>query len=143
MTAVGRYIAAGSKRRKILREAFCLSAVARFKTLFCSFKKYSHYFGSEGQSIEFCPNNEQLYVIAGISTSIIRTRNYTPWRNRCLEQAIVARIMLNKRGIPSTVYFGLDKSNKGLKAHTWVKCGDVFVTGKTGHENYKTISFYS
>jgi hypothetical protein len=30
-----------------------------------------------------------------------------------------------------------------LTAHAWLKCGDVFITGEAGHEQYRVLSAFS
>lgn len=85
---------------------------------------------------------ETLSKAMEIAQAIKRGVRYAPWINVCLPQAIVAQRMLARRKIAYTVYLGTakDESNSGLKAHAWVKCGDLFIVGKMGHEQFTVIS---
>ena len=60
------------------------------------------------------------------------------WKNRCLVQSIAGRFMLQRRGIRSTVYFGVrhDK-NKKIIAHAWLKTDDFEVVEKG--EDYREL----
>jgi hypothetical protein len=53
-----------------------------------------------------------------------------PWRAVCFQQGLTAQIMLRRRGVDSTLYFGaaLEKT-EGLSAHVWVKAGERDVVG--------------
>jgi len=53
----------------------------------------------------------------------------TPWRSKCLEQAIAGNLMLRRRGLPSTLHLGVAKKGMTLEAHAWLRCGDQIVTG--------------
>ena len=55
-----------------------------------------------------------------------------PWKSECLVRALVARRMLLKRSFASTLYMGVRMENGELKAHAWLRCGDLYVTGGTG-----------
>jgi transglutaminase-like putative cysteine protease len=55
---------------------------------------------------------------------------WMPFRAVCLEQAIAARAMLRRRGIPSALHLGAgpDESHD-LAAHAWLDAGGAKVTG--------------
>jgi hypothetical protein len=53
-----------------------------------------------------------------------------PWRSLCYQQGLTAQIMLRRRGIDSTLYFGArPKGCEGLAAHVWVRDGAQDVIG--------------
>ena len=53
-----------------------------------------------------------------------------PFRTLCLQQAIAARTMLERRGIGSVLHLGVDQSRPdGLQAHAWLDAGGLGVTG--------------
>ena len=67
-----------------------------------------------------------------------------PWENLCLVQAVTASLMLNRRAIGATVYFGvaLNKTSS-FRAHAWLRCGKRIVTGEETYNDFKVISFFS
>ncbi len=58
----------------------------------------------------------------------------TPWRPVCFQQGLAAQIMLRRRGVNSTLFFGAATDEvKELAAHVWVRDGDRSVVGmRTG-----------
>lgn len=47
----------------------------------------------------------------------------------CFPQALAARAMLLRRGLPATLYYGIANDVAGLKAHVWVRSDEVDVVG--------------
>jgi hypothetical protein len=53
-----------------------------------------------------------------------------PWRIVCLPQALAARTLLRRRGVPCALHLGLGRDARGrLRAHAWLRSGSVCVTG--------------
>jgi alkylated DNA repair dioxygenase AlkB len=51
--------------------------------------------------------------------------------------------MLKRRGIPSTVYLGVDRGRRQwLDAHAWLRSGEVVLTGGAGRQRFKTIGVF-
>jgi hypothetical protein len=54
--------------------------------------------------------------------------------------------MLQRRGLPSVLYLGVDHGSGGkawLEAHAWLCCGADFVTGEQQHERFKVLAAFS
>ena len=79
---------------------------------------------------------------------------YTPWRSSCLVQVLAAQRMLQQRLLPGAIYIGASleqgpgedaspETNYGLDAHAWLKCGDAFITGESGHERFAVVTAFS
>jgi hypothetical protein len=75
-----------------------------------------------------------------IRRAILAAARRVPWRSQCLEQSIAAQRMLRARGIPATLYLGVEKRGDALRAHAWVRSGDIFVTGGDGSDRYSIVS---
>ncbi len=65
-----------------------------------------------------------------------------PWRSQCLEQALAAQMLLCRRKIPHTLYFGARLKEGRLEAHAWVRCGGRLVTGDIG-EGFGVVSSFA
>lgn len=53
-----------------------------------------------------------------------------PWRAVCFQQGLAAQMMLRRRGVDSTLYFGAARRpEKSLEAHVWVRAGKTDVIG--------------
>ena len=79
-----------------------------------------------------------------IGWAVVTMSYRTFWQSTCLVQAIAVQLMLNRRGIPGTLYLGAvkDKENK-LHAHAWVRCGKSILTGAEGHQRFSVISTFA
>jgi len=67
-----------------------------------------------------------------------------PWDSRCLAQAVAGKWMLQRRGLPSTLYLGVSHGQENwLEAHAWLRCGAEFVTGEQQHARFKVIAAFT
>ena len=124
-------------------EAFFLSAYCRFLIHFVPLKKFATSMGEYGKESEpsKLKNSQELQTI---SAAIIRISRRVPWRCLCYEQAFIGKLMLNRRKIPATIYFGVANSEGNeLMAHAWLRCGDTIITGKAGMGKFTTVAWFS
>jgi hypothetical protein len=128
--------------RKLFFEAFYISFIVRVKLFFSPFRKIAEKLGEKGK---LSMNNLQIndVLLVEIIHAIKRSVKYSVWRNKCLEQAITVKIMLSRRNISSTIFFGVKKAEDELKAHAWLKIGETFVVGERQHEKYTIVAFYT
>lgn len=131
-----------SIERNLFFEAWITSFFARLKLIFTPFSTYSKKLGKHNYLPEEFINYDADLVFL-IKRSIKRAVAYSVWRNKCLEQSVTAKKMLKKRGIISTIYFGVRKTNNVLEAHAWVKIGDSFVVGERNHETFTVVAYYT
>jgi len=69
----------------------------------------------------------------------------TPWRSACLVQALAGAALLRQRRLPGALYLGVAKEStrpSAIAAHAWLRCGDVWVTGESGHQAYAVLSVF-
>ena len=58
----------------------------------------------------------------------------------CFPQTLAAFLMLRRRGVPSTIVYGVGRSAEGtLIAHTWLEAGDRIVTGGEASAGFAAI----
>jgi hypothetical protein len=67
--------------------------------------------------------------IAIIARAIKAWSTRLPWRTMCFEQGLTAHWMLRRRGLASTLYYGAATLEGQLKAHVWVRSGELDVVG--------------
>lgn len=130
------------KEKKLFFEAYFISLKVRIGLVLHSFNKYSEKLGEKGKMSNAQPDIDNI-LLNEIKYAIKRAVKYSLWRNKCMEQAITAKRMLSKRGIDSTIYFGVRKNNEKLEAHSWLKMGDVFIVGEKQSDAYTVVSFYT
>jgi hypothetical protein len=72
-------------------------------------------------------------LVARISWVISAAASRLPWRSDCLLRAIAAVRWLRRLKLRPDFYLGATKDANGVfKAHAWLYCGDVIVTGGSG-----------
>ena len=92
------------------------------------------------QSVE--PTHRNL--LEQVSWTVQTAGRHMPWKSECLVQAMAVKGMLKLRGIPSTIYLGLAKDeNQNLKAHAWLRSGNMVVVGTPGIEQFSVVSTFS
>jgi hypothetical protein len=64
-----------------------------------------------------------------------------PWRAVCFQQGLAVLIMLRRRHLLATLYYGAAHGvNAELVAHVWVKSDNVDVIGCDGAETYAVLA---
>lgn len=64
-----------------------------------------------------------------------------PWKSVCLDQALAAHYMYNRRGIAHVLHFGvLKKRPDEMLAHAWISSGTRVVVGETKAIDYREVS---
>ncbi|GAB4012616.1 hypothetical protein GCM10028772_38560 [Nocardioides ultimimeridianus] len=85
---------------------------------------------SPGDPVAASPDARATARAARVGRAITGAAAHTPWRSDCYPQALAARIALRALRVPHTVTFGVRRDDAGeLRAHAWVTCGDLTVTG--------------
>jgi hypothetical protein len=76
------------------------------------------------------PRAAELARITRIRHAVKLAGRVVPWRSKCLDQALATQRMLARRGLDSTLYYGMiRKPNREWAAHAWVRCGDQWAIG--------------
>lgn len=101
-------------------EALLSSLKVRWWLMFFSYQKVqSKIVTNASSSIKNIGNNHETIQL--IRKSLSRVKKIAIWRFKCIEQSFVAALMLKRRNIPFTLYFGIWKHQKQLKAHVWIE----------------------
>jgi hypothetical protein len=66
---------------------------------------------------------------ARVGAMVERIARATWWRSMCLEKALAGKWMLQRRGIPSTMYVGMARRDGEFVAHAWLVGEGQTVTG--------------
>lgn len=128
------------KVKMMLPEAMLLSAKFRYQILHEEFKNYAPEIGTFKYETPVIRIGEQC--IEDTAWAVHAACSRVKWDSKCLDQALTAKKMLNKRGLPCTLYMGLKMDEKNeMSAHAWLRCGDRFVTGGNGAE-YAVTAIY-
>lgn len=71
------------------------------------------------------------------SSFVTNVIDYQPYK--CLKKALIATMVSHQR---PAVFFGVKKGQAGLEAHAWAKVGERYLTGRSGHEEFKVIAVF-
>jgi len=130
--------------RGLLLEASLWLGVARLALLTVPFKWIAPFLGRQKAETgpELGPHPEKDILRIGWAVRCVACR--TPWESACLAQAIAADRMLQRRGIPGTLYLGMAKGEtEAWQAHAWLRCGPHVLTGGPGHERFAVVSTFA
>lgn len=128
----------------LLAQAYCLLGIARLAILTLSFRRLARYLGPLQAETPANIPATHLAAARRIAWAIRRTAPHTPWTSNCFPQAIAGKILLRRRGIPSTLYLGatFTEDKTALEAHAWLRCGPLYVTGGNGQEKYGVVGVF-
>lgn len=84
-----------------------------------------------------------------IAWAIAQWAQRWPWPPTCLMQALAARRLADRAGLPSLLVFGVRGSQAadspvpaGVGAHAWLCCGDLVLTGASEAALHRPIALY-
>lgn len=83
---------------------------------------------------------ERQEIVRRVSWAIRNLAERGPLPFVCFPQAIAARTMLRRRGVPVVLYYGVRKTPaEGFQAHVWVKDGETPVVGLAGAVGFTVL----
>lgn len=130
--------------KRLLAEALLLMALARLAVLTLPFRWVVKVLGKQSEQTPFEDNPAQLDPIRRVGSMVRRLGRHVPWTSKCLDQAIAAKIMLARRRISTTVYFGVENDKQGqLAAHAWLRAGTKYVTGGDIRRRFAVINMFA
>ena len=113
---------------------YIYSAYYRMCIRFVPMPKLENRMGIRGEESPDQETAENLWVAKLVRFHVTRVTRHTPWESKCLVQALTARKILKKKNVNSNLYLGIMKENNELKAHAWLRCGQLYVTGGDGKD---------
>jgi hypothetical protein len=131
--------------KALVFEALAWLGLMRLAVLTLPFKRVASWLGTPGADLPAAPLSPgQAAAAQRMARALRRIQPFTPWDSNCLAQALAARQMLRRRGIPCTTCLGAAiESGQGLVAHAWLYCGPWILTGAQGHQRYKIVAVFA
>jgi hypothetical protein len=129
----------------MLAEATMWLALARITIVLLPFPRIAARLGKHMHESAQGDDESRRAVLRRIAWAVGAIGRRAPWRCMCLERAIAARMMLRRRRIGSTLYFGVarDPATTAVQAHAWLRCGSYFVTGGEDRARYAVVSTFA
>ncbi len=82
-------------------------------------------------------------TISSVVRAVEAWARRVPWRALCMEQGIAAATMIARRGFPVDLAYGAAMINRELKAHVWVRSGEIDVIGCENASDFALLSQFS
>ena len=144
MKFIRKFLALDWADKFLLGEAWVLLGAARFALLVLPFRVISRHIGPQCPPAEVASATEAVPDLARrITWAVDAMSRHTPWESACLAQALVGKLMLDRRGVASRLYLGTRKDAAGnLAAHAWLKVAGTTVLGGRGHETFTALAAY-
>jgi hypothetical protein len=128
------------QQRRLLLEAAVWLGVAQVALRFVPFRRIARWLEQRQQG-DARPAHDVPTDRIGWAVRVASRR--VPWPSRCLAQALAARAMLQRRGVPTTLTLGVAKDDDGgFEAHAWLRCGAQIVTGGDGVERFTVLATF-
>lgn len=90
------------------------------------------------------PSAAQRQTARMVMRIIQRAQRNAPVEFVCLPQALCARWMLSRRGVPTQLYLGTRLAAEAEREfHAWLKVGPVMVTGHCDESDYAVLGVQS
>jgi hypothetical protein len=121
-------------------EAFVFLHITKMIILFLPFRWIASRLGQSQYETERVMLERSWWL--DVEVAILRASKFCIHESKCYDQALTGKLMLSRRGVASTLYFGLAKDGQALKAHAWLRAGDRVITGRTGIETFTPIAWF-
>jgi hypothetical protein len=90
------------------------------------------------------PNAKTLSFRNSLSKAVSIASRNLPWMQRCYIRALTAKIMLERQGIPGTLYIGFRTNEHGrFEGHAWLRANDTWITGAERREEFAVHGIYA
>lgn len=130
------------QRRGLLLEAALGLTLARLALRFVPFRQLKLFFNRpvRGSHVN---GRQREHLRKEVAWAIEKTATFLPGETVCFPRGITAQAMLRRRGVGTTLYYGVTTSNgNGSIAHVWVQDGVQGVVGHRDIEAYHILARY-
>lgn len=125
------------------RHALFWLMVSRLMLWILPFRHIAYRLGEQGResSSAILPNEtERAERVRNLLVQVCRRVH---WKPSCLVRSLAAMILLRREGLEGTLYLGVARASGELRAHAWVRCGNVFVAGARGHREFNVLNSFT
>ena len=130
--------------RRLFYRAWFLSGIVRFSLRFLPFSKVLAWKGDVGVESPGHSHPESLEQRLALKRALVLCDRYTPWGTECYTRALTGKILLNRAGLPATVYIGFRKTPEGAyEGHAWLRSYDSLLSGGEQIDRYTVHSCYT
>ncbi|QNK60618.1 lasso peptide biosynthesis B2 protein [Paenibacillus sp. PAMC21692] len=124
-------------------EAFLFLGAAKLKFR-REFAKVAPELGRKTDETSFQLDERHVRTLKHIRSAINIMSRHTPWDSKCMVQAMAGMRMLDRRGIPCTLYLGTARDEFGkLIAHAWLRSGTFYISGHEVMDQFVVVEKFA
>jgi hypothetical protein len=139
----GNFLRRPLRDQWLILQAFVLLISARLMIDHVPFSRLTGYLGKHQTESPHEIAESHMREARRIAWVVHSVSRHTPLAGNCLSKALVAKYLLSRRGIASTLYLGVAlKTRSELEAHAWLRCGPIYVTGEAGRRHFNTLGIF-
>jgi hypothetical protein len=125
-------------------KAWFLSAFVKITLVFLPFSRVLKWKGQPGKETPNLPDPRTEAYRRQLQSAMRLVALYTPWKSECYTQALTAKIILQQRGLPATIYIGFRRDRTGAyEGHAWLRSYDRIITGNQEIDTYEVHTSYA
>lgn len=134
-----QWIAMRWHHRILLLEAACVLGLVSASIALLPFRWSLAIASTRPSAPEFLGDRSE--AIRNINWAVAVLARAVPWTAVCFQRGLAVHLMLRRRGIASTLYYGARQDERaGLQAHVWVKSGDCPVIGCEEAHRFRVLA---
>lgn len=128
----------------LLVQTLVLLGLARLAIKTVSYDRLERRMGVRHGESSLELSDGELDEVRQVMRALRQVSKHTPWTSNCFPQALVAQLLLRRRGLPTTIYLGaaFSKDSAALTGHAWSRCGPIYVTGGNGETKFGAVMSY-
>jgi len=137
---MSRFLARPRSERWALVEAAAVLSVAAIVVAAVPFARIAKW-SARPPRTSGRPASDEARFIADVSRAVGVAARHVPLRAKCFEQGLAAQWMLRRRGVATTLHYGVAHSpDRNLAAHVWVSAGALDVVGCTIRADFTELA---
>lgn len=132
-------------KRRHLREleALAFMVFSRVAIAFVPFRRIAGLLGQAGHESSRTISARDASRAVHVRKIIFRACRRARWKPSCLVRSMAAIMLLRRNGLDGTLYLGVNRKQPKLRAHAWVRCGDVIVAGGREHRAFSVLTSFT
>lgn len=91
------------------------------------------------------PMSNELGALATAKTirrAVDSAEKNIPVVTTCFSRAVATKVLLRRRGVPTTLYLGVARAGDEVLAHAWLRCGTVTLTGAGVYRKFVPVCWF-
>lgn len=114
--------------KKLTLKIYLYSFIYRFCIDHIKMSRIEKMMGERGVQSSAEESGDNLKFARLVAFHANRVTEHMPWEAKCFTRSLTIARILKSKGIDSTIYLGVAKDENGMKAHSWVRCGNMYLT---------------